>query len=122
MGRLTGGSGIFSTPTFAVWKALPVARQRPTSPSEDLDIDHHLPRPDDEPMDAWHGMTQVTAAAIFLGVSIAVGFAMLEVSRRVLDLVGSDFFEKAKADGGFADRAELMTMFDFYEYDEGRKS
>ena len=35
---------------------------------------------------------------------------------------GSDFFEKAKADGGFADRAEPMTMFDFYEYDEGRKS
>jgi len=35
---------------------------------------------------------------------------------------GTEFFEKAKADGGFADRAELMTMFDFYEYDEGRKS
>ena len=35
---------------------------------------------------------------------------------------GSEFFEKAKADGGFADRDELMTMFDFYDYDEGRKS
>src|SRR5687768_4183051 len=35
---------------------------------------------------------------------------------------GTEFFEKAKADGGFGDCAELMTMFDFYEYDEGRKS
>jgi glutamate:Na+ symporter, ESS family len=27
--------------------SIPVARQNPTSPDEDLDIDHHLPRPDD---------------------------------------------------------------------------
>jgi ESS family glutamate:Na+ symporter len=74
--------------------SIPIARQRPTSPSEDLDIDHHLPKPDDEPMDEWHGMTQVTAAAVFLGVSIALGFVMLEVFRRVFGLVGSDFFEK----------------------------
>src|SRR5262245_60096166 len=26
--------------------SIPVARQNPTSPDEDLDIDHHLPRPD----------------------------------------------------------------------------
>lgn len=35
---------------------------------------------------------------------------------------GSDFLAKAKADGGFGDKAELLTMFDFYEYDEGRRS
>lgn len=35
---------------------------------------------------------------------------------------GTEMFEKFKTDGGFADRAELMTMFDFYEYDEGRKA
>jgi ESS family glutamate:Na+ symporter len=74
--------------------SIPVARQRPTSPSEDLDIDHHLPKPDDEPMDAWHGMTQVTAAAVFLGVSIAAGFVMLAVCRLAFGLLGSTFFEK----------------------------
>jgi glutamate:Na+ symporter, ESS family len=31
--------------------SISVARQNPTSPDEDLDIDHHLPRPDQEPMD-----------------------------------------------------------------------
>ena len=61
--------------------SIPVARQRPTSPDDDLDIDHHLPKPDDEPMDEWYGMTQVTAAAVFLGVSIAVGLALLETCR-----------------------------------------
>jgi hypothetical protein len=35
---------------------------------------------------------------------------------------GSDFLAKAKVDGGFNDKAELLTMFDFYEYDEGRRS
>jgi hypothetical protein len=29
-------------------------------------------------MDEWYGMTQVTAAAVFLGVSIGVGIALLE--------------------------------------------
>jgi ESS family glutamate:Na+ symporter len=61
--------------------SITVARQNPTSPDEDLDIDHHLPSPDDAPMDEWKGMTQVTAAAVFLGVSIAAGFALLEVFR-----------------------------------------
>ena len=28
----------------------------------------------------------------------------------------------AFSSGGFADRDDLMAMFDFYEYDEGRKS
>ena len=74
--------------------SIPVARQRPTSPEEDLDIDHHLPKPDDEPMDEWYGMTQVTAAAVFLGVSIAVGMALLEIFRRAFNIVGSDFFDK----------------------------
>src|SRR5262245_34272781 len=74
--------------------SIPVARQRPTSPDEDLDIDHHLPKPDDEPMDEWYGMTQVTAAAVFLGVSIAVGIVLFEIFRRAFNVVGSDFFDK----------------------------
>src|SRR5262245_29378163 len=74
--------------------SIPVARQNPTSPDEDLDIDHHLPRPDQEPMDEWQGMSQVTAAAVALGVAIAVGIALLELFRGLFDLLGSDFFEK----------------------------
>jgi len=74
--------------------SIPVARQNPTSADEDLDIDHHLPSPDDEPMDEWQGMTQVTAAAVFLGVSIAVGMALLEICRWTFHLVGSNFFDK----------------------------
>jgi glutamate:Na+ symporter, ESS family len=71
-----------------------VARQNPTSPSEDFDIDHHLPRPDDEPLDEWKGMTQVTAAAVFLGVTIAVAIVLLVIFRTIFQLVGSDFFDK----------------------------
>jgi ESS family glutamate:Na+ symporter len=63
-------------------------------PDEDLDIDHHLPRPGDEPMSEWRGMTQVTAASVFLGVSIAVGVALLEIFRWAFNLVGSNFFDK----------------------------
>jgi ESS family glutamate:Na+ symporter len=73
--------------------SISIARQRPTSPDEDLDIDHHLPKPDDEPMDEWHGMTQVTAAAVFIGVSIAVGIALLQAFRLAFNLVGSNFFD-----------------------------
>jgi glutamate:Na+ symporter, ESS family len=74
--------------------SIPVARQNPTSPDEDLDIDHHLPRPDQEPMDEWQGMSQVTAAGVALGVAIAVGIVLLECFRWLFDLFGSDFFEK----------------------------
>src|SRR5262245_7248053 len=74
--------------------SLPIARQNPTTPDEDLDIDHHLPRPDQEPLDEWQGMSQVTAAAVALGVSIAVGIVLLELFRWLFDLLGSDFFEK----------------------------
>jgi ESS family glutamate:Na+ symporter len=74
--------------------SIPVARQNPTSPDEDLDIDRRLPRPDDAPMDEWKGMTQVTAATVFLGVTIAVAIALLELFRAVFHLVGSDFFDK----------------------------
>jgi len=74
--------------------SIPVARQNPTTPDEDLDIDHHLPRPDQEPMDEWQGMSQVTAAAVALGIAIAVGIALLEFFRWLFDLFGSDFFEK----------------------------
>jgi ESS family glutamate:Na+ symporter len=44
-------------------------------------------------MDEWNGMTQVTAAAVFIGVSIAVGMLLLEIFRRVFHLIGSDFFD-----------------------------
>src|SRR5262245_20332052 len=74
--------------------SISVARQNPTSPDEDLDIDHHLPRPGQEPMDEWQGMSQVTAAAVALGISIAVGFVLLELFRWIFGLFGSDFFEK----------------------------
>jgi len=74
--------------------SIPVARQTPTSPDEDLDIDHHLPSPDDEPIDEWRGMTQVTAAAVFIGVSIAVGIALLWLFRWIFGLAGSGFFDK----------------------------
>ncbi|MBV9546963.1 MAG: sodium:glutamate symporter [Chloroflexi bacterium] len=74
--------------------SITVARQNPTSPDEDLDIDHHRPRPGQEAMDEWQGMSQVTAAAVALGVSIAVGMVLLELLRWIFDLFGSDFFEK----------------------------
>src|SRR5215510_11377367 len=74
--------------------SIPVARENPTTPDEDLDIDHHLPRPDQEPMDEWQGMGQVTAAGVALGVSIAVGLVLLELFRWIFGLFGSDFFEK----------------------------
>jgi len=74
--------------------SIPIARQNPTTPDEDLDIDHHLPGPDEQPMDEWQGMTQVTAAAVFLGVSIAVGIALLALFRSMFNLAGSDFFDK----------------------------
>jgi ESS family glutamate:Na+ symporter len=74
--------------------SISVARQNPTTPDEDLDIDHHLPRPDQEPMDEWQGMSQVTAAGVALGVAIAVGIVLLELLRWLFDLFGSDFFEK----------------------------
>jgi ESS family glutamate:Na+ symporter len=74
--------------------SIPIARQNPTTPDEDLDIDHHLPRPDQEPMDEWNGMSQVTAAGVALGVSIAVGIGLLEFLRWLFDLFGSSFFEK----------------------------
>jgi glutamate:Na+ symporter, ESS family len=74
--------------------SISVARQNPTSPDEDLDIDHHLPRPGQEPMDEWQGMSQVTGAAVALGVAIAVGIVLLEGFRWLFHLFGSDFFEK----------------------------
>src|SRR5262245_9504661 len=74
--------------------SISVARENPTSPDEDLDIDHHLPRPDQEPMDEWQGMSQVTAAGVALGVAIAVGIVLLEFFRWIFDLFGSDFFER----------------------------
>jgi ESS family glutamate:Na+ symporter len=71
-----------------------VARDQPTSDKEDLDIDHHLPKPGDKPMDEWNGMTQVTAAAVMIGVSIVSGIVLQAIFRRVFHLIGSDFFDK----------------------------
>ena len=80
---------------YAIGSAsIPIARENPTSPDEDLDIDHHLPRQDQQPMDEWQGMSQVTAAGVALGVAIAVGLVLLEFFRWLFDLFGSDFFEK----------------------------
>jgi ESS family glutamate:Na+ symporter len=77
--------------------SIPVARERPTSPDEDLDIDHHLPGPDDEPIDPWHGMTQVSAAVVFIGIAIAAGVALLALFRVLFGALGSDFFEKFRS-------------------------
>ncbi len=75
-------------------QSIPVAREQPLSPEENLDIDRHLPSPDDEPLNEYRGMTQVTAAAVFVGVSIAVGIVLLEIARLVFSAMGSEFFDK----------------------------
>ena len=41
-----------------------------------------------------NGMTQVTAAAVFLGVSMGVGIVMLQLFRVLFNALGSDFFDK----------------------------
>jgi hypothetical protein len=46
------------------------------------------------PLREWKGMTQVTAAAVFLGVTIALAIVLLQSFRTLLHLVGSDFFDK----------------------------
>jgi glutamate:Na+ symporter, ESS family len=74
--------------------SIPVVRQTPPSPDEDFDIDHHLPGPDDRPMDEWKGMAQVTAATVFLGVTIALAIALLALFRVVFHFAGSDFFDR----------------------------
>jgi ESS family glutamate:Na+ symporter len=45
-------------------------------------------------MDEWKGMAQVTAAAVFLGVTIALAIALLALFRMVFHLAGSGFFDK----------------------------
>lgn len=74
--------------------SITVARQTPTSPDEGFDIDHHAPRPDDEPIDDSRGMTQVTAAAVALGIAIAVGIVLLGAARVLFNALGSNFFDK----------------------------
>src|SRR5215831_17401106 len=74
--------------------SIPVVRQNPTSPDEDFDIDHHRPSPDDQPLDESKGMAQVTAAAVFLGVTIALAIVLLQLFRALFHLLGSDFFDK----------------------------
>lgn len=34
---------------------------------------------------------------------------------------GSEFLEKSKVASGFADRADIQTLFDYYDFDEKRK-
>ncbi|MGH2533525.1 MAG: sodium/glutamate symporter [Thermomicrobiales bacterium] len=74
--------------------SIPIARQNPTSPEENLNIDHHLPGPADPPVEESRGMSEVTAAAVFLGVSIALGIAMLEFLRWATHLVDSTTFDQ----------------------------
>ena len=45
-------------------------------------------------MDEWKGMAQVTAAAVFLGVTIALAIVLLQLFRALFHLVGSDFFDR----------------------------
>ncbi len=70
-----------------------IARDRPTQASEDFDIDHHLPGPEDAPIDTNKGMSQVTAAAVFLGISIGIGWLILEALRRLANAAGSGIFD-----------------------------
>ena len=70
-----------------------VARDIPVRPPEDYDIDHHTVISEDEKLSGDKGMAQVTAAAVFLGVSIAVGMVMLWLMRELFGLFGSQFFE-----------------------------
>lgn len=73
--------------------SITVARDSPPAPEEDLDLDHHQPGPDSVPMDEWNGMKQVTAAAVFLGVSIALGILLHVFFRWAGAQLGSQFFE-----------------------------
>jgi ESS family glutamate:Na+ symporter len=74
--------------------SIPIARQNPTSPSENYDIDHHTLAPDQEPIDTNHGMTEFTSAAMLLGISIAVGYVILEALRWGTNQVGSEIFDQ----------------------------
>lgn len=73
--------------------SIEIARDTPTSGDEDHDIDFHAPGPNDPPMDENRGMTQVTAAGVFIGVSIGVGILMLELLRWVAQGLGSTLFD-----------------------------
>lgn len=72
---------------------IPIARDRPADPSENYDIDKHTVIREDEKMSGDKGMAQVTAAAVFLGVSIALGMVLLWIMRQIFGWFGSDFFE-----------------------------
>ncbi len=45
-------------------------------------------------MDEWKGMPQVSAAAVFLGVTIALAIALLALFRVAFRFAGSDFFDR----------------------------
>ncbi len=72
--------------------SIQIARDTPTQPEEDFDIDFHLPGPDDAPLDEDKGMTQVTAAAVCIGLAIALAIVMLEVLRWFGERAGTDVF------------------------------
>ncbi len=74
--------------------SISVARENPPQPEEDLDIDHHIPGPNDPPLDESQGMGQLTAAAVFLGVSIAVGIGLLQFLQWATNLVNSTIFDQ----------------------------
>ena len=70
-----------------------IARFNPTTPDDDYDIDFHQPMPEDPPMDTNRGMTQVSAAAVFIGVSIALAMVMLAALRQFGELINTGLFE-----------------------------
>lgn len=72
---------------------IPIARDAPTEPADDYDIDHHQPGPDDAPLDPNKGMTQVTAAFVFLGVSIGIAIVLLAALRWIATELGSTIFD-----------------------------
>jgi ESS family glutamate:Na+ symporter len=73
--------------------SIPTVRTMQTSPEEDLDIDHHRPAPDDPPLDEDTGMSQITTAFMYLGVSLFLAICMLQGLRWVTNQLGGTMFD-----------------------------
>ncbi len=74
--------------------SISLARQRPLSADDDLDIDHHLPRPGQAPVDQQRAPLQLTTAVVAVGLAIFVGALLLKLAQIVFGFFGSAFFEK----------------------------